>query len=152
MCAVVPPGGKITVSTNETGPPKEDYAINECTLRPDICGKGHTCIDTLTGYECICKPGFRLNSAKVCEDINECREGKCQNGVCTNIPGSFNCICPPGFDISPDGTICTDHDECKEIGMCTNGVCINMDGSFKCQCNPGFKLSPSGYACIGTFQ
>lgn len=84
-------------------------------------------------------------------DIDECREGKCQNGRCTNTPGSFICDCPPGFDVSPDGTTCTDHDECKEIGMCTNGICINMDGSFKCQCKGGYKLSPSKYACIGMF-
>lgn len=67
LCAVIPPGGKITIASNVTGLPKEDYAINECTLRPDICGKGHTCIDTLTGYECVCKPGFRLSSSKICE-------------------------------------------------------------------------------------
>lgn len=82
-------------------------------------------------------------------DINECKEGKCENGRCTNTPGSFTCKCPPGFDVSPDGTTCTDHDECREIGMCTNGICINMDGSFKCQCKSGFKLSPTGYACVG---
>ncbi|KAJ8963502.1 hypothetical protein NQ314_005581 [Rhamnusium bicolor] len=81
-------------------------------------------------------------------DIDECREGKCINGRCTNLPGSFNCLCSPGFDVSPDGTMCTDHDECAEIGMCTNGICINMDGSFKCQCKPGFKLSPTGFACV----
>lgn len=73
------------------------------------------------------------------------------NGRCTNRPGSFSCVCPPGFDVSPDGSMCTDHDECAEIGMCTNGICINMDGSFKCQCKPGFKLSPSGFACIGMY-
>lgn len=85
-------------------------------------------------------------------DIDECNEGKCQNGRCTNIPGDFQCVCPQGFDVSPDGNYCTDHDECSEIGMCTNGLCINMDGSFKCQCKAGFKLSPSGYACIGKYE
>lgn len=158
-------------------PPVEYIAVNECILRPHICGEGD-CIDTIDGYECLCKPGFRKGDTQVCEgqwyfvfqfififlyfilnefnskffiDIDECREGKCQNGRCTNTPGSFICLCPPGFDISPDGTMCTDHDECKEIGMCTNGICINMDGSFKCQCKSGFKLSPSKYACIGKY-
>lgn len=85
-------------------------------------------------------------------DINECNEGKCLNGRCINTPGSFTCICPPGFDVSPDGTMCTDHDECSEIGMCSNGICINMDGSFQCQCKNGFKLSPTKFACIGEFH
>lgn len=85
-------------------------------------------------------------------DINECNEGKCLNGRCINTPGSFTCICPPGFDVSPDGTMCTDHDECAEIGMCSNGICTNMDGSFQCQCKNGFKLSPTKFACIGEFH
>ncbi|XP_072384771.1 fibrillin-1-like [Diabrotica undecimpunctata] len=122
-------------------------SVNECILRPDICGQGK-CVDTIQGYDCLCDPGYRLNHHNICEDIDECREGKCINGRCTNLPGSFSCLCPPGFDVTPDGTMCTDHDECSEIGMCTNGICINMDGSFKCQCKPGFKLSPTGYACI----
>ncbi|XP_017775669.1 PREDICTED: fibrillin-2-like [Nicrophorus vespilloides] len=121
--------------------------VNECVLRPGICGKGE-CIDTREGYQCNCYPGFYMAESGKCEDIDECRSGKCQNGVCTNTPGSFNCLCPSGFDISPDGSLCTDHDECSEIGMCTNGICINMDGSFKCQCKSGYKLSPSGHACI----
>ncbi|XP_018574078.1 fibrillin-2-like [Anoplophora glabripennis] len=122
-------------------------AVNECMLRPDICGKGR-CIDTQKGYECECDSGYRLGKSHVCEDIDECREGKCVNGRCTNTPGSYVCKCPPGFDVSPDGSMCTDHDECAEIGMCTNGICINMDGSYKCQCKTGFKLSATGFACI----
>ncbi|KAF7284743.1 hypothetical protein GWI33_021612 [Rhynchophorus ferrugineus] len=89
----------------------------------------------------------RLPEGKV-PNINECNEGKCLNGRCINTPGGFNCLCPAGFDVSPDGTMCTDHDECAEIGMCTNGICINMDGSFKCQCKSGFKLSSTGFACV----
>lgn len=48
--------------------------------------------------------------------------------------------------------MCTDHDECAEIGMCSNGMCINMDGSFQCQCKKGFKLSQSKFACNGEFH
>nr|CAI5824069.1 unnamed protein product [Callosobruchus analis] len=137
--------GKIPGPADQVG----HITVNECILRPDICGKGGRCVDTAEGYECICEAGYKLNTrTKTCEDIDECREGKCINGRCTNLPGSFSCVCPPGFDVSPDGTVCTDHDECSEIGMCTNGICINMDGSFKCQCKPGFKLSPTGFACI----
>ncbi|XP_018328225.1 fibrillin-2 isoform X2 [Agrilus planipennis] len=155
LCFDIPPkhqDGTVTVDVTHTkqgGIPTAGIIslVNECALRPDICGEG-TCIDTPEAYECHCKPGYRKGASRVCEDIDECAEGKCQNGRCTNLPGSFTCICPPGFDVSPDGTICTDHDECAETGMCTNGMCINMQGSFKCQCKPGFKLSPAGYACI----
>lgn len=41
--------------------------INECILRPGICGPGE-CIDTLEGYECRCNPGYRLRQRDhVCE-------------------------------------------------------------------------------------
>lgn len=40
--------------------------INECILRPDICGEGQ-CIDTDEGYECVCKPGYRKGARQVCE-------------------------------------------------------------------------------------
>uniref|UniRef100_A0A8D8X304 Fibrillin-2 n=1 Tax=Cacopsylla melanoneura TaxID=428564 RepID=A0A8D8X304_9HEMI len=129
--------------------------VDECMLRPGLCGGG-ACIDTPDGYECQCYPGYvrKKNyppgggaSYQTCEDINECNQGFCQGGTCVNAPGSFTCTCPPGFDVSSDGKLCIDHDECSQNGMCANGMCINMDGSFKCQCKPGFVLSPTGHAC-----
>lgn len=123
--------------------------VNECALRPDICGQDGKCIDTPEGYRCECKPGFQVTTSGVCEDIDECREsGVCDGGRCTNVPGSFKCVCPPGFDLSEDGRSCIDHNECGETGMCANGICINMDGSFKCQCRDGYVLSASGFSCI----
>ncbi len=38
-------------------------------------------------------------------DINECLNSPCHtNGMCTNIPGSFQCSCKVGF--SGDGFFC----------------------------------------------
>jgi hypothetical protein len=84
----------------------------------------------------------------VCVDIDECEKGYCQGGQCINSPNSFKCLCPDGFDISLDGKVCSDKDECTLSGMCSNGICINMNGSFKCQCKNGYKLSNTGRACI----
>lgn len=42
--------------------------INECILRPDICGAGK-CIDTPDGYRCECKPGYEVGPSGVCEGI-----------------------------------------------------------------------------------
>lgn len=42
-------------------------AINECILRPGICGEGQ-CVDTPEAYECICKPGYHQKGhSQVCE-------------------------------------------------------------------------------------
>lgn len=80
--------------------------VNECVLRPDICGDGH-CIDTKEGYECECYPGFTRKPGGRCEDVDECQLGYCQGGTCHNYPGSFACDCPPGFVVSGEGRYCT---------------------------------------------
>lgn len=51
--------------------------INECTLNPDICGLGK-CIDTPTGYECLCNAGYRLGNSKKCEGMNNIQSKKKQ--------------------------------------------------------------------------
>lgn len=35
--------------------------VNECILRPNICGGGQ-CTDTLEGYDCECYPGYRKDN------------------------------------------------------------------------------------------
>lgn len=46
------------------GPP---MAIDECALRPQICGGGD-CVDTPDGYICECHPGFTSRGqSQVCE-------------------------------------------------------------------------------------
>ena len=46
--------------------PEETSLINECVLRPNICGHGR-CIDTQEGYRCECFPGYRKGETEVCE-------------------------------------------------------------------------------------
>ncbi|XP_050520393.1 fibrillin-2-like isoform X2 [Daktulosphaira vitifoliae] len=125
--------------------------VDECALRPEICGNGGKCIDTVDGYACECHPGFsksRHEDSQVCEDINEClQQGICNNGQCNNTPGSFICSCPSGYDLASDGKRCIDHNECEQNGMCANGICINIQGSFQCKCKTGFVMSQTGHSC-----
>ena len=79
--------------------------INECALRPDICGNGK-CIDTRDGYECDCYSGFTKKAGR-CEDIDECLLGYCEGGTCQNYEGSYTCQCPPGFVVAGEGRYCT---------------------------------------------
>jgi hypothetical protein len=88
--------------------------VNECVLRPDICGNGK-CIDTKEGYECECHPGFTRKSGGKCEDVDECQLGYCQGGVCRNLAGSFVCDCPPGFEVSGEGRYCTGNDHSSSM-------------------------------------
>lgn len=44
--------------------------VDECGLRPVICGAGGKCVDTVDGYACECHVGFtksRHEDSQVCE-------------------------------------------------------------------------------------
>ncbi|KAK3544622.1 hypothetical protein QTP86_019138 [Hemibagrus guttatus] len=79
---------------------------------------------------------------KVCQDIDECAEGKhyCrENTVCVNTPGSFVCACNEGY-IRIDDYSCTEHDECTGgLHSCDeNALCFNTVGGHSCTCKPGY--------------
>ncbi|RNA22802.1 low-density lipo receptor-related 2, partial [Brachionus plicatilis] len=85
--------------------------INEC-VSPILNRCQHICRDTLTSYECLCRPGFKIVNKFYCVDINECTETPyvCSQ-LCENTLGSYNCKCAPGYEKSSIGTT-----ECKIIG------------------------------------
>ena len=73
-----------------------------------------------------------------------------QNGICTNMEGSFQCSCNEGFTLSASGDTCIDTDECTAIpNTCGNGTCINTFGSYRCRCFYGFQMS-SDNNCQGS--
>lgn len=40
-------------------------------------------------------------------DVDECEAGNtCQDGICTNTPGSFQCQCLSGYHLSRDRSHC----------------------------------------------
>lgn len=45
----------------------------------------------------------------MCEDIDECEElgpDVCFNGICVNVPESYECECSPGYILDNTGHIC----------------------------------------------
>ncbi|PAA63125.1 hypothetical protein BOX15_Mlig007225g2, partial [Macrostomum lignano] len=150
--------------------------IDECAEHPKICGVGRNCINLDGSYrceskqcgrlqelnsqsgECVCTEGFRMNAtSKLCEDINECTEGRhnCDaNDVCRNTRGHYDClsrdkVCEPGFGLSFDHSSCVDIDECR-LGhhKCSEReVCNNTHGSYVCECSPGFHRVGGSREC-----
>uniref|UniRef100_A0A8V0Y7C6 Latent transforming growth factor beta binding protein 4 n=1 Tax=Gallus gallus TaxID=9031 RepID=A0A8V0Y7C6_CHICK len=61
-----------------------------------------------------CPKGFRRANGS-CVDVDECREGGlCQNGVCSNSPGSFACLCHEGFILDSSRSSCISHQVLSE--------------------------------------
>ena len=77
------------------------------------CGYGN-CTNSQDGFTCTCPDGFSQgegnqqcqicdtgfepgNNLGTCEDIDECENFNCGEGICQNNIGSYNCICNEGF-------------------------------------------------------
>ncbi|XP_077095578.1 latent-transforming growth factor beta-binding protein 1 isoform X10 [Siphateles boraxobius] len=122
--------------------PTQLAEIDECQVRPDICGAG-ICYNTADSYTCICDDGYRTDSeGTTCVEVDECVESPslCANGHCQNTPGGFQCVCDSGFMPHEQGTSCSDIDECQDGRVCPSGLCYNILGSFMCSpCPDGFE-------------
>ncbi|XP_060040582.1 adhesion G protein-coupled receptor E2 isoform X6 [Erinaceus europaeus] len=88
--------------------------INECgPSQPDLCGANADCENTDGGFQCVCIPGFELESGgttfrnkskNTCQDLDECSSGRhqCDNStICVNAQGSYRCTCRPGWTLKP---------------------------------------------------
>lgn len=83
--------------------------LNECETGEHRCTElGQVCVNTNSGYECICTEGFRMTNEGHCTDIDECREysHECSH-FCVNNPGGYGCLCPAGYLLAVDGKTCT---------------------------------------------
>ena len=72
--------------------------LNECLTKMHDCDKQADCINTVGGFECSCKPGFKDSSRKgvgrKCQD--QCSPSPCKNGqqcLKTNLVGMPVCKC-----------------------------------------------------------
>ncbi|XP_064459497.1 basement membrane-specific heparan sulfate proteoglycan core protein-like [Ornithodoros turicata] len=91
------------VSDIKLGPTSVDFRLEAemvgttlcegCAVNP--CLHDGVCQEALTGYWCMCAPGF---SGQHCETVGEtCYPGVCGQGRCINrAGGGFDCYCPFG--------------------------------------------------------
>lgn len=100
------------------------------------CPKNSTCIPTpgtSNDYTCKCQQGYQGPN---CDDIDECKEDICGNGICVNQPGSYQCYCKPGYT----GQNCmTNVDECLPAPCKNNATCTDKINDYECTCAPGFE-------------
>ncbi|KAH9488623.1 hypothetical protein Btru_061303 [Bulinus truncatus] len=130
--------------------PKCDTDINECLKVGNLCGTLGICVNTNGGYQCVCHPGYKLNSSNLCEECDSNHYGancisQClcqpQNSVCNKVTGA--CKCTIGWE----GPTCySDINEClKDRNVCGSKVssdaCVNTNGGYYCDCPVGYRLS-----------
>ncbi|XP_030599886.1 latent-transforming growth factor beta-binding protein 4 isoform X2 [Archocentrus centrarchus] len=129
---------QIGFTTNPEGTACLD--VDECVLSGgSICGS-QRCENTIGSYSCLtnCEPGYQVNHAGICEDVNECADVTVcgANAYCQNLLGTYRCVCDKGFTSNADGKTCVDVDECVSLpGVCGTARCENVEGSFMCECD-----------------
>ncbi|KAG7174672.1 Fibrillin-2-like 3, partial [Homarus americanus] len=112
--------------------------VDECADGTHQCTGNQECSNRQGGYICQCPTGFRHNSLRQCQDVNECEAyygSVCaSNAVCENTEGSYRCNCKKGFKQSNDGRTCVDINECETGNVCRgeNEHCVNTRGGHKC--------------------
>lgn len=73
--------------------------FNECTDARRCAGDNSRCVNTVGGFQCVCKDGYSKVRG-VCVDVNECMSAPCEHN-CDNLPGSYKCSCYKGFKEDP---------------------------------------------------
>lgn len=139
--------------------------IDECATGMAACDLNMDCSNTVGGYTCVCKPGYK-SSGKLCVDVDECVDGTAAcdlAATCTNTDGNYTCKCKSGY--SGNGKFCVDVDECSANNggcgdpaayKCTNSVggppvCSDVDECLaktaKCSADASCKNLQGGYEC-----
>ncbi|KAK7878652.1 hypothetical protein WMY93_030488 [Mugilogobius chulae] len=134
--------------------------INECVQEGHSCGPDFDCVNTMGSFRCNPKPrcgtGFSKDQQGNCADVDECSLSQpCGPSFnCINTVGSYVCnrkiICSRGYHSSPDGSRCTDVDECQNgLHRCGEGqLCYNMAGSYRCECQTGYQYDSFRRMCV----
>lgn len=121
--------------------------VNECAVLNGGCH--HECENTVGGFKCTCKEGYKLAADKrQCIDVDECQisNGGCSQ-LCVNVPGSHSCSCEEGFRLLSDGQSCEDVNECNTANGGCDHKCVNTQGGFLCECDDGFISEDGGATC-----
>ena len=130
-------------------PPYDPDPYELCT--DFVCQADASCslsVDKKT-RQCLCNPGYQLDTNGLCADIDECLNSPCPD-YCLNKPGTFECMTPTAFSdfmcslvTDPCGTVDT---KAQCIGQGTMAAPITL-----CICSTGFEQDASG-KCVDTLE
>ena len=111
-----------------------------CDINP--CENGGMCQANISGYDCICAPGFEgVNCIMVSLCIPACNP---ITQMCEQINSGYECTCKDGFLLELNGE-CITLDECQTFPCDPYANCTDTFGSYTCECKDGFE--GDGYNC-----
>ncbi|XP_071770348.2 thrombomodulin [Centroberyx gerrardi] len=118
--------------------------FNDCRDERQCPGDNFKCINTVGGFQCVCKDGYRLTGDQ-CVDVDECVSAPCEH-MCSNTPGSYQCSCFEGHIVIPETP-----DKCKL--HCGRDECpaeCDPNDRYQCDCPGGYiaEERPDGMFCI----
>lgn len=141
--------------------------FNDCKDERQCPGENFKCVNTVGGFECVCKDGYRLRG-DMCVDVDECASAPCEH-MCSNTPGSYACSCYDGYkEDAKSPNKCKLHcgkEEClaecdpndKTQCYCPEGyvveerttgtVCIDIDECGSFYCDQGCKNTYGSHVC-----
>nr|XP_034974523.1 protein jagged-1b-like isoform X1 [Zootoca vivipara] len=108
--------------------------VAELTCTPELCANGGTCLNTSSGFRCVCPPGW---SGELCQhEVTDCLSQPCSHGgTCKDLPDGFKCLCPPQWT----GKTCQiDVNECQKNPCLHARGCKNLIGGYFCDCLDGW--------------
>ncbi|KAM9339047.1 thrombomodulin-like [Symphorus nematophorus] len=142
--------------------------FNDCTDDRQCPGDNYKCVNTVGGFQCVCKDGFKMSARNLCVDEDECVSAPCEH-MCANTPGSYKCSCYAGYKEDPDApNKCKLHcgeEECdaecdpndQYQCFCPDGyiieerkdsfVCIDIDECVNFFCDQGCENTFGSYVC-----
>ena len=136
----------LKIRCNFSGRVCED--IDECSIRPGLCGPNAQCLNTPGSHTCSClapflgaPPGLSCGGGS-----SACAGVTCSaHAFCRAEGNEAYCVCEQGWTYDPKNLKagCIDIDECKVANTCgENALCTNTPGGYLCQCQPGYTGNP----------
>lgn len=105
-----------------------------CAFAPDLCLSEASCVgDVCVGKGAVGDP---CSAEAPCVSTARCADGVCAplseiGGPCGGVTDCAVGVCEGGTCLLPDGSACTDNDEC--VHTCAQGTC--GDGCLTCACD-----------------